>query len=302
MQLSKEELEKIEKEFAKEFERNPEKMIARYRATFGNYISNDKALEVCSAYKDAPDEQKRVMADSINIRQITGKIIYGVFDQMLKEPPPAGVENIVSFIAGGPGAGKTHIIRENPTIAEVVHKVSHIAFEVVGGLKEANIEKVLNAGKDALLLFVHRPIEAAARGAIERAEKEGRATNFDYLCRGHLDSQREAKFLLQTYQHNEGFIGAIVDNKKDGEARMLEPNTRQALEFLQNNAYKNIEQVKNRGFHAVKKFIKEREKEGNPIDKDLEQHFIGKEQEARAKQAQQLREQREQEKDPDKTR
>ena len=298
MNLSKEELEKIEKEFAKQFERNPEKMIAQYREMFGNYICNDNALELCSAYKkDTPPEQKRMIAGSSSIRQTAGGIVYGTFDQMLKESPPAGTENIVTFVAGGAGSGKTHFITEHPVIKEIINQTSHIAFEVIRSFEEANIERALNAGKDALMLFVYRPIEAAAVGALERAVDQGRIPTFDYLCNGYMHSFKEMKLLTQMYQNNDSAISVIGDNTKKEDPRILEPNTRQTLEFLQNNAYKNGEEVRNRAFHAVQKFIKERERMGKPIDKGLERYYIGNEQEARKGKAQQLLQEREDERE-----
>jgi len=286
MRLSKEELEAIEKAFAKELERNPEKMIAQYREMFcqeTNYICNDNALELCPGFKDAPPEQKRLVAGSMSIRQTAGKVVYGTFDQMLKELPPAGTENIVTFVAGGAGSGKSHFIKEHPVIKEIIHQTSHIVFEVVQSFEEANIERALNAGKDAFMLFVYRPIEAAAKGALARAEEIGRIPNFDYLCNGHLHCQKEMKFLSQIYQNNDSLISVIGDNTKNDEARILEPNTRRTLEFLQNNAYKDSREVRDRAFNAVQKYIGEREKAGKPVDKELVQYYVGKEQAEREK-------------------
>lgn len=297
MALSKEELEKIEKEFAKEFERNPEKMIAKYREAFGNYLCNDNALELCPTYKDAPNEQKRSMADSMSVRQTAGGIVYKAFDQMLKEAPKPGVEDLVTFVAGGAGSGKTYFIKENKTLKQIINETSQIVFEVVRSFEEANIERALNAGKTALMLFVYRPIEAAARGALTRGEEIGRVPNFDYLCSGHLHCQREMKLLAQTYQHNESVIGAIGDNRNEQKPRLIEPNTKQTLEFLQNNDYKNSEDIKSRAFHSVQKLIKDREKEGKPIDQNLVKYYIGKEQEGRREKADQLSQKRERKED-----
>lgn len=298
MALSKEELEKIEKEFAKEFERNPEKMIAQYRETFCkkvNYLCSDNALELCRAYKDAPKEHKAAIADSIG-RTASG-IIEGTFEQMLKENPKPGVENIVTFVAGGAGAGKTHFIKNNWASKEIVQQSSHIVFEVVGGLKEMNIERVLNAGKDALMLYIHRPIEKVAPAVLKRAEKEGRMPSFDYVCNGHLETQKQMQFLTQTYQHNQGVLAAVGDNSKGKDAKIIDPITRKTLEFLQSNAYKDNREIRDRAFKAVQNYIKGRERRGKPIDKELVKDYIGQEREIREKAAEQKRQHQDQEKE-----
>lgn len=295
MRLSKEELEAIEKRFAKEFEQNPEKMIAKYREIFGNYLCSDKALELCSAYKDAPKEHKGAIADSIGCT--ASGITYGAFEQMLKEHPKPEVENIVTFVAGGAGAGKTYFIEKNLAANEIVRQSSHIVFEVVGGLKELNIERVLNAGKDVVMLYIHRPIEKAATAVLKRAEKDGRMPSLDYVCNGHLETQKQMQFLTQTYQHNQSVVAAIGNNSKGKDVRIIEPNARQILEFLQINAYKNSEEVKDRAFNAVQKYTKQKERRGKPVEKQLVKDYIGQERENREKTAGQKRQAQEYEKE-----
>lgn len=293
MRLSKEELEAIEKDFARQFERNPEKMIAQYRATFGNYLCNDNALELCSAYKDASNEQKRMIAGSSSIRQTAGGVVYGTLDQMLKESPPAGAENIVTFVAGGAGSGKTHFIKEHSTVSEIIKQTSHIVFEVVLSFEEMNIERTLNAGKDALMLYIHRPIEAAALGALKRAEDIGRIPTFDYLCDGHFASQQRMQRFTQMYKEHNGVIVAVGDNTGK-EPRIIEPGTAQTLEFLKINAYKDSREVRDRAFKAIQDGIKQREKEGRPIDQKLIQYYVGREQAEREQTAEQTRRQKDQ--------
>lgn len=303
MQLSKEELEKIEKEFAKQFERNPEKMIAQYRDEHCNklnWLSSDKATELCPTYKETPLEQRRFLAASMSIRETAQAITSRAFDQLLKESPPAGLENLVTFVCGGAGAGKSHVIRNNWAAGELITRTSHIVFETVSGLKEMNIERVLNAGKDAVMLYVHRPIEQAAVAVLDRVEREGRAPSLNYVCKEHFGSPQRMSMLTQLYKEHNGIYAAVVDNRFTGQPpKFVEPNAKAILEFLKINAYKDTKKERNKVFHTVQRFIKDREKEGRPIEKDLKQHYIGREQEARTKQAQQLLEQRGQ--DPDKT-
>jgi hypothetical protein len=266
-------IQEVAQKFADDFAANPDKFVAEYRnhPDFGNYLCTDNALELCSEYKNAPKEQKAELADALG--KTASGIIRATFDKMLSEQPEQGKENMVIFVAGGAGAGKTSVIKGVQSV-ESLKEACHIVYEVVLGLNEEKIQKTLDAGKWAGILYVHRPIENAAAGVLVRAEQEGRLPSFDYVCEGHFGCPQQLIALCEKFENHPTFSYVIGDNSKEnGLSELILIGN--SLDFIRTNAYRDIKEAEEQALKGVQDVIKKREEQNEPINESLVRQYIG---------------------------
>jgi hypothetical protein len=258
-------LDEIAKQFAKDYEANPNMFVEAYLKEFKNYLCNDNALELCKEYKNGDNTERMKLADKLG--ETAGKMIAAAYERMLKEEPQQRQFNAVLFVCGGPGAGKTSTIKSDREVQNM-RDSTHIVYEVVMGLNDERMNKAWNAGKDVGVLFVHRPVEQAAPSTLERAVKEGRLTTFDYVTKGHFVAQQKLFEAVEKYEENPRFGYLIYDNGLDGQpARMAD------LEFLRENAYKDIEEVRDRASIGVENECRKRASEGRGFSQELGREF-----------------------------
>ena len=147
----------------------------------GRVIGTDIARELLPEYaKDREGKLERVMA--------TGRVAQAYAkDRLWREIAQPGQGRRILFTAGGVAAGKS------TSISQQVIDEAALIFD--GTLREtewarAMIEKAIAHGWLVQVVYVQRPLDLAAQGAIDRAQRSGRWGKYAPLPGTHQDAQR----------------------------------------------------------------------------------------------------------------
>lgn len=174
----------------------------------GRIISTDLARFLDTRYRDTPEGQPRDLAPGWNLAWRYAQ------DRLRREIENRGGREIVGFMAGGWGAGKTHALQGAGAA------VTDIAWD--GTLKEYGwarevIDLSLANGWLVEIAYVFRDIELALYGAVERAGTEGRSVPLRQLPGNHRAVQQSILRLIRRYRggrrisflllHNTGIKG-----------------------------------------------------------------------------------------------
>jgi len=148
-------------------------------------------------------------------------------------------EDAVLFLAGGGGSGKTRAT-EAPGVKEYKDK-AQIIFDTTMASTESAIRKIdeaLMAGKRVAIIYIHRPIEKAIRGVVERTVKDGRVVPVDVLAHDHFNAQKTIIELERRYRGNKAVYIDVLDNSRDGQ-----PAERVSVDFIKANRYDDLAEL-----------------------------------------------------------
>lgn len=202
---------RVETKFRRQIANDPEKAKADYRKQFGNVLNADNAKEL------SPDYRKDRTSYAAAVHEPAAWLVKQLFNEDLQRPTEPNKSNAVMFTAGGAGAGKTTGIESNPTLKAVFDQ-AHTVFD--GTMRPAEkasalVAKTLAAGKDAVVLYVHRdPVEAFVNGVLPRAMKTGRTVMLREFAAQHSSIQQSMRALQNTYGDNPRFAMSVIDNSK----------------------------------------------------------------------------------------
>lgn len=173
---------KVEQSFREAVENRTDKMVRAYRKRFGNVVSADDAKELSPEY--AESTESRAALNRV-VHRSSSALAGAVYRRMIQEPPPAGKEPDVVFLAGATGVGKT-TVRKDPTFAPIFARAQVVVDGPLTtlGNAEQRIHAALDAGKTVSILYVHQDPTTAWQGVVERGKTEGRQPTLDY----HVDS------------------------------------------------------------------------------------------------------------------
>jgi hypothetical protein len=169
----------------------------------GRIISTDLARFLDARYRDIPDGKPRDLAPSWDLAWRYAQA------RLTRRLSRGGRGEIVRFMAGGWGAGKTHALERTDAPLGV------LAWD--GTLKdttwaESMIDLALRRNWRVEVAYVFRDIELALYGAVERAKAEGRSVPLPELAGNHRSVQLSIRRLLSRYRSNEHVSFLLLHN------------------------------------------------------------------------------------------
>ena len=167
----------------------------------GIIISTDLARFLDERYRDTPKGKPR---DLLPGWDCAWRYAH---DRLTRELKNRGRRSIARFMAGGWAAGKTHALESQ--------KSPDLAWD--GTLSDVRwasdmIRLALDQGWRVDIAYVYRDIEMALYGAIERAQKEGRAVPLNELPGTHQMVQNSILRLTEKFHDNPGVSFTLVHN------------------------------------------------------------------------------------------
>jgi Zeta toxin len=197
---------------------NAPALAEEYARKFGNEIGTDNAREVVSP-EYAASKEARTEWSSATQKAAAALSAY-LFDEGLKHPDPER-PRLVLMTAGGTGAGKTTVLRENPDLNDA----QFIYDSNLSSKKSsvARIEAAKAASYDVKVLFVHRdPVEALTGGVLPRAMEEGRIVDLEAHARMYRDAAENFGYLMRRYSGDPDVRFTAFDNTRgSGRGRMI---------------------------------------------------------------------------------
>ena len=219
----------VESRFADQVQRDLDGMLARYdalpEARGGKVINTDIAREL------SPDFVADRARHSASVHEPASWLMEQKYLRAIEAPRPDG-ENVVTFLAGGGGSGKS------------------AAFEVLKGMVDASkvvvdttlskmdtatrkLEAALAAGNNVSVVMVLRdPVDAIANGVVQRAIRTGRTVPLDALVQAHEGANATVQALMARYAGDERVQFHVVDNRGGpGEAKLAGPEVLREVDY-----------------------------------------------------------------------
>jgi hypothetical protein len=229
--------------FAAEVEADSGGYLELYRQKFGKVLDTDNARELSADYARSAESRARL---SGSVHETAGTLVWRLWLEMLAEPDPAGL-NRVLITAGGAGAGKTSTVTR---LSRDAYDAAQIIYDTTLADLPSAVEKIeaaLAAGKSVTVAYIHRPIEMAVRGVIQRATATGRTVPLTVLADNHFDAQRSVREIAARYEENPLVEVIIINN-----SGMLEEASFARLDFLLKRFYKKRTAVRRRAARAAR--------------------------------------------------
>lgn len=205
----------------------------------GKILNTDIARELFDDY-NASNEARAL--NSAAVHEPASAVVKALYERKLAEPDQNGL-NMVTFTAGGTGAGKTSSLGAVPLASNIV-EASQIVYDTNMANARSGIQKIdqaLAAGKQVNILYVGaNPVEAFRR-MLKRAMKIGRTVPLEEHAKTHQGSALAMQQLLEHYQGNDRVQFVFLDNGvgAKGEVGIVEP--RDAPAFLRSLSEDSLE-------------------------------------------------------------
>jgi Cdc6-like AAA superfamily ATPase len=139
--------------------------------------------ELSEDYSHSKDSRARL---AVAVHEPASALIKTLWTEMLAERDPSG-RNEVLITAGGAGSGKTATVeilgREVRDAAQIVYDTTLADYN--SAIKK--VEAAIAAGKRVTIFYIHRPIEKAVQGVLERAMRIGRTVPLKVLANDHFE-------------------------------------------------------------------------------------------------------------------
>jgi len=234
----------IEARFAAQIETDPEYFIEKYRREFGNILNTDNARELCADYCKS---RKSRAVHSASVQEPASALVKEIWRRMLAEEKSPG-EDVVLFLAGGGGSGKTKATEE-PGLKEIKQRAQIIFDTTMADPAQSihRVEEALNAGKKVAIRYIHRPIEQAIKGVVERAVKDGRVVPINVLAHDHFNAQATIIALAEYYRSEDGVRIVVQNNSR--ECHLLQEVS---VDHIQHNRYHDLAELRRRIEEVIK--------------------------------------------------
>jgi hypothetical protein len=192
----------------------------------GKVIDADKVKELFPTYLKDPG----LYANSVhNSSSVAAQLIY---ERSLSRLKPG---QTVAFRAGGPASGKSSTLSLMGDEATLVYDtmMAHPTHNIM------HVNRALKQGAKVEIYYVHRPLESAVVGALERSHNgRRRVVPVRSLAQNHLKSQQAFFKTYERYRGNPRVNLTIIDNSgKMGE------HTRMSIDALRRQAYTDVEEL-----------------------------------------------------------
>ncbi len=208
------EMAMVQNRFGRALEADAEAAIKAYErldATDGGKILNtDLARELSPDYAASLESRARYAAA---VHEPASALVKEIYTRKLAEPDENGL-NMVTFTAGGTGAGKTGAIAGTP-LASKISQVSQIVYDTNMNTFSSSVDKIdqaIAAGKQVNILWVGRDPVEALQGAIKRAIKIGRTVPISEHAKTHIGAASTVERLMEHYQGNDRVQFVFLDN------------------------------------------------------------------------------------------
>ena len=132
-------------------------------------------------------------------------------DRLEREISRRGKRRRLRLMSGGWGSGKTYALerlKEENTQADLVWDGTLGDFKWA----KATMEKALARNWQILIFHVHRNVELALYGAIQRSKKEGRSVPLADLPGNHRNVQKVVKRLYRKFENHSSIHFHLVHN------------------------------------------------------------------------------------------
>lgn len=179
-----------------------------------NQLKGSKGGRVLDAdiARELSPEYRADRSRAFEIHEVVSDFMQRVYEDRMAVP---GTGDIVAFMAGGGGAGKS-------SAEELLSPVLDRASTVVDGTlssydkAERNIQLALDSGRQVRIAYVYRdPVDALVNGVLKRArDSGGRTVPLDALVKGHAGSSTVVRKLQAKFGDNPMFKIFAVDNSR----------------------------------------------------------------------------------------
>lgn len=178
----------------------------------GKVLNTDIARDLSRDYNATKDTRSTL---SVAVHEPASWLVKEIYRRKLAEAPAAGERAVVTFTAGGTGAGKSSAIEKVPVVNMAV-RASQVVYDTnMNTLDTARgrIEQALAAGKDVALVFVARdPVVALTAGALPRAMRQGQTVPLSEHAKTHQGAAKVLKQLAKEYDGNDRVAITVIDN------------------------------------------------------------------------------------------
>jgi hypothetical protein len=176
----------------------------------GKILNVDFARELSPEY--AADRTR-----SAEVHEPASEFVKRMYADRLAEEPQEGELPLVTFTAGGTGAGKTTSIKNIPEVHDLAQQ-SQIVYDTNMSNFDSSttkIDQALDANKGVHVVYVYRdPEEALVKGALPRAERMGRTVPIEEHAKTHAGSFETIRRLQEHYADNGRVKFSIIDNSR----------------------------------------------------------------------------------------
>jgi hypothetical protein len=218
----------------------------------GQILNTDNARELSPEYR--ADRTK-----SADVHEPSSELVKKIYAERLAQETPAGKDRVVTFTAGGTGAGKTTALEVASKVnnkiqnSEIIYDTNMNSF----ASSDQKIRQALDSGREVQIMYTYRdPVEALENGALKRASRmeaelgTGRTVPINEHLRTHIGARKTMEELQKKYGDDPRFGLMVIDNSRGpGKAKVidnldklpeLDENTvRKGLNDALENAYKN---------------------------------------------------------------
>jgi hypothetical protein len=187
-------------------------LVAAYRKKFDNVVGADQAKELLSDY--ATPEQRT--ANDLAVHNTARAVRDRVFDEVLRERPQEGRQPVAVFTSGGTGSGKSTSL---DIAAPGMRQASHVIYDsTLSHFDTAvqHIEKALNSGFNAAVVFTDREVLEAFRATLRRATEHGRPVDLNTHLSTHERAPQVFQQLREHYANDPNVEFLVIRNSAAG--------------------------------------------------------------------------------------
>ncbi len=205
----------------------------------GKVINTDVARELFPEYSESNATRS---VNSVAVHEPASALAKAAFARVLTQPDPNGLD-IVTFTAGGAGAGKTSALAAVPLASRILGASQAVYDGNLSGFRNSaqKVKQVLDAGKRAAVIFVGTDPVVAFKRALSRAMKIGRTVRQDFFVETHQGSIRTAQEMMDYYAGNDRVQFVFLDNGVGGKGEVSIVDLANAREWLRGINFDNID-------------------------------------------------------------
>lgn len=178
----------------------------------GKILNTDIARDLSRDYNATKDSRSALSAA---VHEPASWLVKEMYRRKLAESAKAGEDPVVSFTAGGTGAGKSSAVDKVTAVQALVRK-SQIVYDTNMNTWDSavnRIEQALEAGKSVNFVYVARdPVVALTQGALPRAMRQGRTVPLAEHAKTHIGATKVAQRLAEKYKDHPNVVIKIIDN------------------------------------------------------------------------------------------
>jgi hypothetical protein len=202
--------------------------LREYRLRYGRILDTDLARGLSDDWNRNKESRARYASA---VHNPASAFVDALYQAILAEPRE-GDRNLVLFMAGGGGSGKTTAVTQ---VASSLMDRAHLVYDTTLARYEPALQKIeaaLVAGREVVIVFVYRPFEAAVRGVIQRASNNGRTIPLNVLAADHAGASESVLRLAEAFAGNERVLIYVIDNSSEDVRQAHILSGKSALDFL----------------------------------------------------------------------